>query len=301
MYPYRKPATTTVAFFGKKEPAKPAPKKAKVKGLYGPTGGANANNTKPKPKPKPVAKKPMAPKKTTGAAPKPLFSFGSMPAAKQTPVAKKSLFSFGSTSTTKKSTTAKQAATTSKYTIKKSTGTTIKKKPIVRTMPIATVKVAAPPAPKSTAAAPATPRAPVQYDAEQVGTLGVASIFAGTFLLTLAVLPTAVETALEVVGVGYTAYFTYNYITNSSARDDFGSKLDEIEDSTGLNLRQVAQVTGELAEKTSKKLAEQAEKAAEERVAAAAAAKKEAEKMADEALESAAKIEVKVEEALEEK
>jgi hypothetical protein len=47
-----------------------------------------------------------------------------------------------------------------------------------------------------------------------------------------------------VVGIGYTAYFTYNYITNISARDEFGKKLDEIEDSTGLNLKQVAQVTG---------------------------------------------------------
>jgi hypothetical protein len=57
---------------------------------------------------------------------------------------------------------------------------------------------AAPPPP--TPAAPKEPRAPTKYDKEQVGTLGVASIFAGSFLLTLAVLPTAVETALEVRG-----------------------------------------------------------------------------------------------------
>ena len=58
----------------------------------------------------------------------------------------------------------------------------------VRTKPIATMKVTAPPkaASKDASAAAATPRPTAQYDAEQVGTAGVASIFAGTFLLTLA-------------------------------------------------------------------------------------------------------------------
>ena len=116
------------------------------------------------------------------------------------------------------------------------------------------------------------------------------------------VLPVAVETALEVVGIGYTTYFLYNYITDQNSRDEFGKKLDEIEESTGLNLKQVAQVTGELAEKTSKQLADQAEKTAEKTAAAAAekraAAKKEAEKMADKAVESASKVEAKVEETV---
>jgi len=306
-----KPATT-VALFGKKQPAKPAgAPKAKVKGLYGPTGRNGAAKPKPKPfapKPKPAAKKPIAKKpiaKKAAAKPaaKPLFSFGSSskPAAKK-PVAKKSAFSFGS-STTSKTTVKKTTTTKSKYNIKKTTGTTIKKKPIVRSKPIATVKVAAPkpkPVAVKKAAAAAEPAAPKKavYDKEQVGTFGVASIFAGTFLLTLAVLPTAVETALEVVGIGYTTYFTYTYITSQESRDEFGKKLDEIEESTGLDLKQVAQVTGELADKTSKQLAEQAEKAAEKSAAKKAEAKKEAEKMADKAV---AEVEAKVEEAMEEK
>ena len=58
----------------------------------------------------------------------------------------------------------------------------------VRTKPIATVQVKAPrkAAAKAASSEPATPRPKMQYDAEQVGTAGVASIFAGTFLLTLA-------------------------------------------------------------------------------------------------------------------
>ena len=60
----------------------------------------------------------------------------------------------------------------------------------VRTKPIATMKVKATPTPKAAAkdasSAPATPRPTLKLDAEQVGTAGVASIFAGTFLLTLA-------------------------------------------------------------------------------------------------------------------
>ena len=113
-----------------------------------------------------------------------------------------------------------------------------------------------------------------------------------------AVLPVAVETALEVVGIGYTTYFLYNYITDQNSRDEFGKKLDDIEESTGLNLKQVAQVTGELAEKTSKQLAEQAEKTAEKAAEKRAAAKKEAEKMADKAVASASKVEAKVEETV---
>ena len=88
--------------------------------------------------------------------------------------------------------------------------------------------------------------------AEQTGTLGVAGIFAGTFLLTLAVLPTALETALEVIGIGYTSFFTYNWITNPSARSDLDKALTEIDDATGINVKKIAAVTGELAESTSR-------------------------------------------------
>lgn len=289
--PYRRPAPT-VALFGKKAPAKPAgPPKAKVKSLYGPTGrGVPAKSPsgfiKPKPAAKPAAKK-------AGAA-KPAFSFGaSKPAGAKKAAAKKAaapkpLFSFGGSSTTKKAVGTKkvtvQKSAGSKYNIKKTAGTTIKKKPLVRAKPIATVNVATPPAaPKVTA--PKEPREPTTYDKETVEKVGLGAVIAGGFLVSLAVLPAIVDTALEVIGVGYTAYFTYNYLTNSSSRDEFGKKLDEIEDQTGINLKKVAQVTGEMAEKTSKQLAESAEKAAEKRAATAAAEKKKA----DEAVASTAK------------
>ena len=110
-------------------------------------------------------------------------------------------------------------------------------------------------------------------NSDEVGTLGVAGIFAGTFLLTLAVLPSAFETALEVIGIGYTAFFTYNWITNPSASGDLDKVLTEIDDATGINVKKIASVTGELAESTSKKLAESAEKSAEARAKAKLEAK----------------------------
>ena len=86
-------------------------------------------------------------------------------------------------------------------------------------------------------------------------------------------LPTALETALEVIGIGYTSFFTYNWITNPSARSDLDKALTEIDDATGINVKKIAAVTGELAESTSKKLAESAEKSAEARAKAKLEAK----------------------------
>uniref|UniRef100_A0A7S0SD70 Cyanobacterial aminoacyl-tRNA synthetase CAAD domain-containing protein n=1 Tax=Mantoniella antarctica TaxID=81844 RepID=A0A7S0SD70_9CHLO len=272
-----KPSATT-AFFGKREPAptKPAPKaKANVKSLYGPTG---RNPAKP--------------------VPKPLFSFGAKPASdkKQTPAAKKAVpksaakkavpkstrpgsgysFAAGSPAAAaalkgkakvvvmKKQVVKKKQVPASAYVIKTAAvRTTIKKKPAFKPAPA--------PTPKPAAAK--EPREAATYDKDQVGTFGVAAIFAGGFLLTLAVLPAAVETALETVGIGYSAFFAYSYFTDATSRDDFGKKLDEIEDSTGLNLKQAAVFTGELAGETSRQLAEAAEAAGEKRAATAAAAK----------------------------
>ena len=120
---------------------------------------------------------------------------------------------------------------------------------------------------------------PAVYDKDQVGTLGVASIFAGTFLLTLAVLPAATEAALEVIGIGYSAYFAYNWVTNPESRDDLDKTLTKIDDETGINLKAVASAATDLAGDASKKLAEQAEKSAEK----AAKAKVEKAKAAKEA------------------
>lgn len=246
----------TVALFGKKPAAKKPPaKKPLVK----------------KAAPKPIAKKKPVAKKAAAKKPaaKSFFSFGSSkpkPAAKGTMVKKvtpaaKSKYTIKKTagSQIKKSTTSFKTVDYSKkkpvrpaggYGVKPmGGGSAIKSKPVIR-------------APKAKT-----------LNSDEVGTLGVAGIFAGTFLLTLAVLPSAFETALEVIGIGYTAFFTYNWITNPSASGDLDKVLTEIDDATGINVKKIASVTGELAESTSKKLAESAEKSAEARAKAKLEAK----------------------------
>ena len=224
-----------MALFGKKPAAKKPPAK--------------------KPLVKKAAPKPIAAKKP---AAKPFFSFGSSkpkPAAKGTMVKKvtpagsqikKSTTSFKTVDYSKK----KPVRPAGGYGVKPmGGGSAIKSKPVIR-------------APKAKT-----------LNSDEVGTLGVAGIFAGTFLLTLAVLPSAFETALEVIGIGYTAFFTYNWITNPSASGDLDKVLTEIDDATGINVKKIASVTGELADSTSKKLAESAEKSAEARAKAKLEAK----------------------------
>jgi hypothetical protein len=230
-----------VALFGKKPAAKKPPaKKPLVK----------------KAAPKPIAKKKPVAKKAAAKKPaaKPFFSFGSSkpkPAAKGTMVKKvtpaaKSTTSFKTVDYSKK----KPVRPAGGYGVKPmGGGSAIKSKPVIR-------------APKAKT-----------LNSDEVGTLGVAGIFAGTFLLTLAVLPSAFETALEVIGIGYTAFFTYNWITNPSASGDLDKVLTEIDDATGINVKKIASVTGELADSTSKKLAESAEKSAEARAKAKLEAK----------------------------
>ena len=258
--PYRVPRDAqpqaAVALFGKKAPA--GPKKAAVKPMVG------------KPKPKPAAKKPVAAKKP--AANKPAAK---KPAAKKP--AAKPLFSFG---TAKKAAPKSATASKSKYTITKTAGTVKKAKPTtfktvnigakkpmgVKPMGVKPMGGAKPVAPK--------PK-PAVYDRDTVGTAGVASIFAGTFLLTLAALPAATEAALEVIGIGYSGYFLYNWVANPESRGEFDKTLTKIDDETGINLKKVASVTGDLVSDASKALAASAEKSAEASAAAKAAKAKE--------------------------
>ena len=124
------------------------------------------------------------------------------------------------------------------------------------------------------ASAPRAPK-PAVYDRETVGTAGVASIFAGTFLLTLAALPAATEAALEVIGIGYSGYFLYNWVVNPESRGELDKTLTKIDDETGINLKKVASVTGDLVADVSKSLAASAEKSAEASAAAKEAQAKE--------------------------
>ena len=242
----------TVALFGKKAPA--APKKAAVKPMFG----------KRKPAPKP-AKKPL---------------FGKKPAAKKpAPAAKAPLFSFG---TAKKAAPTKATTKKSKYNITKTAGTVKKSKPTTfKTVNIGAKKPAATrpsgvrPMGGARAAAPPPAPKPAVYDRETVGTVGVASIFAGTFMLTLAALPAATESALEVIGIGYSGYFLYNWVVNPESRGELDKTLTKIDDETGINLKKVASVSVGLVADASKALAASAEKSAEASAAAKAAKAKE--------------------------
>ena len=130
-------------------------------------------------------------------------------------------------------------------------------------------------------ASPVKAYRPAVYSKDDVGTAGVASIFAGTFLLTLAALPAATESALEVIGIGYTAYFTYNWFVNPESRGEFDKTLTKIDDKTGINLKKVASVTGDLVGDVSKKLAESAEKSAAAKAEAAKTTKTAAAAVVD--------------------
>ena len=245
-----------VALFGKKAPA--APKKAAVKPMFG------------KPKAKPAAKKPVAKKPV---AKKPVAK---KPVAKKTAAKAKPLFSFG---TAKKAAPKKATASKSKYTITKTAGTVKKAKPTTfKTVNIGAKKPAVKPMgvkPMGGAKPVARAPKPAVYDRDTVGTAGVASIFAGTFLLTLAALPAATEAALEVIGIGYSGYFLYNWVANPESRGEFDKTLTKIDDETGINLKKVASVTGDLVSDASKALAASAEKSAEASAAAKAAKAKE--------------------------
>ena len=258
-----------MGLFGKKQPAPPGPKKAAVKPMYKPAAAKTAK--------KPAAKA------------KPPFSFGA--------------------GTAKKATPAKNPAGTaskSKYTITKTAGTVKKSKPTTfKTVNFGAKKPAAPkPAgvrPMYGSARPSgvEPTKPAVYDKETVGVLGLGSIFAGTFLLTLAALPVATESALELVGVGYSAYFAYNWFVNPESRDEFDKTMTKIDDKTGINLKRVVAVTGELVVNTSKKLAEAAETSASEASASktSAAEATAAETSAAETSAKAAEAEAKEEKA----
>ena len=129
------------------------------------------------------------------------------------------------------------------------------------------------PAAKKPAGVSAAPKVrpapkPINLTAEQVGTYGVASIFAGTFLLTLAILPGAVENALELIGVGYTGFLIFN----AGSRQALDNRLVEIDDATGINLKAVATTTVGAVGDLSKTLAKSADASAAKSAAKKAAA-----------------------------
>jgi len=269
------------AFFGKKDagPKKKEVKKAKVKPMY-----AAGKPAKPAEKKspfsfgasKPAAKKPV--KKMSGGTV--IFKRADKPAAKKPAAAAKPLFSFGSSAAAKKPAAAAKKPLVKKKPMfaKKATGTVKKaapaKKAIAPKLPPS--KRAAPPP----AAAKSVPKVSVKVDPEKAADFTLVAIFAGGFLATLALLPSVVEVGLQTIGTGYTLYFAYRYFLFQESRDEFADKLEDLEESTGIDLAKVASATGGLVAGASKAVTEASAASAaiaKAKAAEAAAAADEAE------------------------
>jgi hypothetical protein len=113
------------------------------------------------------------------------------------------------------------------------------------------------PKPKPFVRKPA-PKRPVQRSAssrslKETADLGYYAIIAGSFLLSVAVLPGIADVALETIGVAYTLYFTYNYLAFEESREKFKNTLENIESGTGIDIPSIFDSTiGALTDITSK-------------------------------------------------
>jgi len=71
---------------------------------------------------------------------------------------------------------------------------------------------------------------------KETADLGFVGIIAGSFLLSLAILPGIADVALEAIGIAYTLYFTYNYLLFEESREEFRNTLQEFAASTGIDV-----------------------------------------------------------------
>ena len=116
--------------------------------------------------------------------------------------------------------------------------------------------VASKPKPKPFARKPA--QRPVRRSAsskslKETADLGFYAIIAGSFLLSVAILPGIADVALETIGIAYTLYFTYNYLAFEESREKFKNTLENIESGTGIDIPSIFDSTiGALTDITSK-------------------------------------------------
>ena len=61
------------------------------------------------------------------------------------------------------------------------------------------------------------------------------------------------------IGIGYSAYFAYNWVANPESRGELDKTLTKIDDETGINLKAVASAIRRPRRRREKSLAEQAE------------------------------------------
>ena len=221
----------TKAIFGFGSSTKADATKPKVKG-YMDAGAGTQKRTpvvkkvvKPRPvvaKKKPIVKKPLI-------ASKPKATVKKVVVAKK-PLAKKAVKPLMMT----KKVVAKKPVVAKKIVAKKpmmATKKVVAKKPLVSRKPM--MKAKPRPAGRRVAA-----KKPINttMSLKQTADLGFAGIIAGSFLLSLAILPGIADVALETIGIAYTLYFTYNYLLFEESREDFKNTLEDLESSTGIDI-----------------------------------------------------------------
>ena len=159
--------------------------------------------------------------------------------AKKNAAAKSGLFSFGTTKPTVKKTLVKKPLLSTKPMAKKPmVKKPLAKKPLLSTKPKAKPMMVynKKPAFKPAVAKTRPVSSSSSRSLEETANLGFIAIIAGSFLLSVAILPGVADVALESIGIAYTLYFTYNYLLFEESRNEFRNTLDQFANGTGIDI-----------------------------------------------------------------
>ena len=153
--------------------------------------------------------------------------------AKKNAAAKSGLFSFGTTKPTVKKPLVKKPLA-KKPMAKKP----MVKKPLLSTKPKAKPMMVynKKPAFKPAVAKTRPVSSSSSRSLEETANFGFIAIIAGSFLLSVAILPGVADVALESIGIAYTLYFTYNYLLFEESRNEFRNTLDQFANGTGIDI-----------------------------------------------------------------
>ena len=187
-----------------------------------------------RPKAKPKAK--PSPAKKNAAAKSGLFSFGTTKPTVKKPLAKKPLLS--TKPTVKKPLVKKPLLSTKPMAKKPMVKKPLVKKPLLSTKPKAKPMMVynKKPAFKPAVAKTRPVSSSSSRSLEETANLGFIAIIAGSFLLSVAILPGVADVALESIGIAYTLYFTYNYLLFEESRNEFRNTLDQFANGTGIDI-----------------------------------------------------------------
>ena len=159
--------------------------------------------------------------------------------AKKNAAAKSGLFSFGTTKPTVKKPLVKKPLLSTKPMAKKQmVKKPLAKKPLLSTKPKAKPMMVynKKPAFKPAVAKTRPVSSSSSRSLEETANLGFIAIIAGSFLLSVAILPGVADVALESIGIAYTLYFTYNYLLFEESRNEFRNTLDQFANGTGIDI-----------------------------------------------------------------